>query len=259
MINLKELKLSSQKWKNAKPFPHIVINNFFESDIAKKLEKEFPDYNNAVWDNYNNAIEVKKICNNWKAFPSLTYQVFSYLNSEKFVNKFSNLILNSSDLISDPGLHGGGWHIHSRGGKLNTHLDYSIHPKLKLQRKINLIIYLNSDWQDDWGGRLGFWENGNSKQPGELCKEIEPRFNRAVIFDTTKNSWHGLPESINCPENEYRKSMALYYLIKPSDIADKRAKALFSPSKSQSGNDKVLKLIKKRSEISGAHLVYEEE
>ena len=65
MINLKELELISKKWKNAKPFPHMVIDNFLDNDIAKKLEKEFPDYNNAVWDNYNNAIEVKRICNNF--------------------------------------------------------------------------------------------------------------------------------------------------------------------------------------------------
>lgn len=257
MINFNELKLASKNWENAKPFPHIIIDNFFENEIAIKLEKEFPNYNDKVWDNYNNAIEVKRICNNWKAFPSLTYQVFSYLNSEKFVNKFSNIILNTSELISDPGLHGGGWHIHSRGGKLNTHLDYSLHPKLKLQRKINLIIFLNSKWEHNWGGRLGFWDSTSNKLPGELCKEIEPRFNKAVIFDTTKNSWHGLPEPINCPDNQYRKSIALYYLITPSKNTDHRGKALFSPTKSQSGDDKVLELIKKRSEVISASSVYE--
>ena len=259
MINLTELELASKNWEKAKPFPHIVVNNFFDIEIAKKLEKEFPNYNDNTWDNYNNPLEVKKICTNWKMFPSLTYQVFSYLNSEKFVKKLSNSTLKSSELISDSGLHGGGWHIHGRGGKLNTHLDYSLHPKLKLKRKINLIIFLNSEWQHNWGGHLGFWDNKSNKQPGELCKEIEPTFNKAVIFDTTKNSWHGLPQPINCPENQFRKSIAAYYLTVPPKNTDKRAKALFSPTESQRGDNKILELIKKRSDINSSSSVYEEE
>ena len=45
-------------------------------------------------------------------------------------------------LFIDPGLHGGGWHIHSNKGNLNPHLDYSIHPKMDIQRRLNLIVYL---------------------------------------------------------------------------------------------------------------------
>ena len=86
--------------------------------------------------------------------------------------------------MSDPGLNGGGLHIHTKGGKLNTHLDYSLHPKLRMQRKFNLIIYMNPNWIKGWGGTLGFWNNESPVQPGSLEKSIECYFNRAVIFDT---------------------------------------------------------------------------
>ena len=81
-------------------------------------------------------------------------------------------MFGSDVLISDPGLNGGGWHIHKQGGKLNTHLDYSLHPKLVLQRKINIIIYLNSCWKKNWGGNLGLWGNGSSKFPGKTFPSV---------------------------------------------------------------------------------------
>ena len=124
--------------------------------------------------------------------------------------------ISKKKLYSDIGLNGGGWHIHKKGGKLNQHLDYSLHPKLGLERKLNIIIYLNSNWKKEWKGNLGFWSNESNKEPGNLVREIEPKFNRAILFDTTQNSWHGLPEPVNCPKGEYRKSLAIYYLCKPS-------------------------------------------
>ena len=146
--------------------------------------------------------------------------------------------------------------IFTRGGKLNTHLDYSIHPKLGLQRKLNLIVYLNSRWKENWGGSLGLWGNKSNKKPGRLIKTVAPKFNRAILFDTTQNSWHGLPDPIKCPKNEFRKSLAIYYLCKKTSNISKRGKALFSPTENQKGDKKILKLIKLRSSIKDAHKVY---
>jgi Rps23 Pro-64 3,4-dihydroxylase Tpa1-like proline 4-hydroxylase len=255
-INKKNLIKSMKTFGKESPFDHCVINNFFEEKIAYKLESEFPDYNDKVWHEYSNAIEVKKACNNWNAFPSLTYKVFDYLNSKEFVDTLSTALFGSPILSSDSGLNGGGWHIHKRGGKLNTHLDYSLHPKLNLQRKLNIIIYLNSQWQSAWGGHLGLWGNKSGEQPGDLQKEIEPIFNRAIIFDTTQNSWHGLPNYLACPENQFRKSLAVYYLCEPPMIFDTRKKALFTPNEDQKGDDEVLKLIKTRANVKSASLVY---
>ena len=123
-----------------------------------------------------------------------------------FVN-LSEALFDKRKPTSDAGLNGGGWHIHSRGGKLNTHLDYSLHPKLNLQRKLNIIVYLNSEWKSEWEGILAYGVMKDDA-PGDLVKEIEPKFNRAIIFDTTMNSWHGLPNPLQCPENQYRKKLS---------------------------------------------------
>jgi len=125
-------------YRAAKPFDHVVIDNFFEPGVAEGLATEFPEFESKVWWEYENPIEIKKACNMWDKFPRLTYSVFDYLNSPEFVAKMETLV--GDRLWPDPGLNGGGWHTHRPGGKLNTHLDYSIHPKLGLERRVNLIV-----------------------------------------------------------------------------------------------------------------------
>ena len=255
-LNTENINASLKDYAKVGPFDHCVIDNFFKLDVAKKLEQDFPDYDSDIWQNYNNPLEVKKLNNIWNHFPKTTYKVLNYLNSLEFISILEKKIFNNKKLYSDLGLNGGGWHIHKSGGKLNTHLDYSVHPKLELQRKLNIIIYLNSNWQKVWGGSLGMWSSKSSKKPGKLIKSIEPKFNRAVLFDTTQNSWHGLPEPIKCPNNEFRKSLAVYYLCDAPKETSKRGKALFAPTEKQKNDKEILELIKKRSSITSAKKVY---
>ncbi|MCF6764292.1 2OG-Fe(II) oxygenase [Thiotrichales bacterium 19S3-7] len=251
-----DFALLTEEFKQAKPFPHIIIDNFLDLDLARKLDSEFPSFDNEIWHQYNNAIEIKKLCNAWEKFPITTYQFFAYLNSPSFIKKL-NQMMPGVELLADTGLNGGGWHIHSAGGKLNTHLDYSIHPKLGLERRLNIIIYINESWQSQWGGALGLWSHDQvTNQPKALAKSVEPIFNRAVIFDTTCNSWHGLPEPIKCPENQARRSLAIYYLSEPRAGASSRGKALFAPHESQKNDKAVLDLIKRRSQVHTARDVY---
>ncbi|MEY8214549.1 MAG: 2OG-Fe(II) oxygenase [Colwellia sp.] len=253
-INIEALCNSAKGFNEKMPFPYAVVDDFFDTDLALQLEQEFPDYTSSLWHKYDNAIEVKKTLNNWNVFPPLTYSVFDALNSEKFLNLIQELF-GVKKLYSDQGLNGGGWHIHRAGGKLNTHLDYSIHPKLGLQRKLNLLVYLNSNWENSWGGDLGLW-NGTDKAPSQLITEIAPIFNRAVIFDTTQNSWHGLPAEILSPDTEYRRSLATYYLQVPEESVSLRGKALFAPYKAQVDDKSVLELIRKRADVKTANSVY---
>ena len=132
----------------------------------------------------------------------------------------------------------------------------------KKQNSITLLQETHSvptdveTWKKEWGGHLGLWGNDSSKSPGELEKSIVPKFNRAVIFDTTCNSWHGLPQPITCPLNESRKSIAVYYLCEPPKNAEQRGKALFAPTKDQENNKEVLELIKKKSSTKTAFQTY---
>lgn len=256
VINLQSIEEQIANFGKSGPFDHVVIENFFDEDFAKYLAQDFPDFDSEVWHQYSNAIEIKKTCNNWNVFTEKTYQAFAYLNSDEFVSYLSDRLFLGKQLYSDAGLNGGGLHIHKQGGKLNTHLDYSLHPKLKLQRKFNIIVYLNPNWLPSWGGALGFWGNSSAKMPGNLEKSIDCLFNRAVIFDTTDNSWHGLPEPVVCPEKEARKSIAVYYLCEPEENVDTRGKALFAPTKDQENDQNVLELIKNRSSVATAKFTY---
>lgn len=231
------------------PFYYQVIDNFFNQEQAKTISKEFPEYNSDIWYCYNNPLENKKTCNNWYQFGPETYKTLTMLNSKEFIRQLQK-ITGIPKLYPDIGLHGGGLHIHGTGGKLNVHLDYSIHPKLKLQRKLNLIIYLEENWNPEWGGNLELWSHNKEKnRPDKRFATIDNVFNRAVLFDTTKNSWHGFPDPLTCPEGKYRKSLAVYYLTDPPEGTDPRPRALYAPTKEQEKNPEILKLIEERVKL----------
>ncbi len=242
---------------SAEPFDHVVIDDFFLPEVVEQLLKDFPAYNSDVWNaHYNNAIENKKACNHWDKFPAMTYAVMHYLCSTGFENTVSE-ITGKQGVQADIGLHGGGWHAHATAGKLNIHLDYSIHPKLQLERHYNLIIYLTPDWNPAWGGGLELWSHDLDTNTAKECVvTIENKFNRAVLFDTTQYSWHGLPQDLSCPEGVIRQSLAVYYVTEPAQDASSRGKALFVPRQDQQHDPAILELIKMRSQVATAESVY---
>ena len=210
-----------------RPFDHWIMDDFLDVNDAITLSSQFIDYDNPTEEiiHYNGWIGEKRTCNRWDRFPPLTYRIFSNLLSVDFVAHLSK-ITGISPLYPDIGLHGGGWHMHSKSGKLAVHLDYSIHPKLNLQRKLNLIVYLEEDYDPAWGGSLQLWShNKDNKRPLNKVKEIEPIFNKAIIFDTTQKSWHGFPEPIHPPEGKMRKSFAVYYMTDITSTAEERYRA----------------------------------
>ena len=248
MFNDFDIAKLNKEYNEAKPYRHVVIDNFFQEDVALQLSNEFPDYNDPnIWSVYKNPIENKKLTPHWDLFPKTTYNAFTAMNTPQFVEIVRG-ITGIPDLFADYGMHGGGWHMHGKGGKLNMHKDYSIHPKMGLERRCNIIIYMTPDWQPEWGGGLELWSHDEEKNlPKECVQKVYNKFNRAVLFDTAQNSWHGLPDEITCPEGTYRKSLAIYYLSEPRAGAEQHDRALFAPHKEQANNEEILELIKKRS------------
>jgi len=244
-FNIEELQ---SQYDEGKPFKYVVIDNFFKEDIAKDLASQFPDYNDdKIWNIYKNPLENKRLTPDWNLFPAETYRALTYLNSPEFIKIIENII-GVKNVLPDMGLHGGGWHVTPSGGKLNVHLDYSIHPKLKLERRANLIIYLSEDWKPEYGGQLGLWSHDYARGlPKECVTKVDVKFNRAVIFDTTQNSWHGLPEEIASPKDVYRKSLNIYYLTEPRENISSRERAFFAPYKDQSESPEIMELIQKRA------------
>ena len=218
------------------PFWHAIVEDFFEE--AEEIAREFPHPDDDCWFRYDNPLEIKQTCNDWHHFKPETYKAFQNLLSPYFTEILENL--TGEELIPDLGLHGGGLHQHGRGGKLNVHLDYNLHPKLHFQRRLNLIVYLTPGWKPEWGGHLGLYSD-----PDTLVKTVEPKFNRAIIFDT-RGSWHGLPAPLTCPSDVTRNSFAVYYLCEPT-TTDSRTRALFAPTAEQKGDQQVDQFIRNRS------------
>ena len=89
-INFSNLTKALINFNAQKPFPYAIVDNFFKKSIARKLEKEFLNYNDKNLHEYNNYCEIKKSCNNWNLFPPLTYKIFTILNSNKILKIISN-------------------------------------------------------------------------------------------------------------------------------------------------------------------------
>lgn len=251
-------KYTHQNW-DQNPFGHLVIDNFLPSEVIQAMLKSLNDFvekSRSDWRIYENPLERKALLNDYSKFPNEVYSYFLALGSPAVTVRMA-AISGIDNLVPDSGLHGGGVHLHTRGGKLNVHQDYSLHPRTGLQRRLNIILYLNPEWDPSWGGGLGLYsEDVTLEQPDELVKEISCLFNRAVIFDTAPGSWHGLPDPILCPEDRMRLSLAYYYTRTPVPNAPKRGAVRFAPTKEQQGDKEIADLIIKRSNPQTAHEVY---
>ena len=208
----KDLRSHSINYKNkfvsAKPFPYIEIDNFFNEKFLNNILDSFPKMSENKHNfNRNNKAEVKFATNLPENIPDNINKFIEYLNSYFFLNFLKDLTGIKEKLIPDPYLEGAGLHEIKTGGFLKIHSDFNLHPELKLNRRLNLLIYLNKDWKQEWGGHLELWDRDMKS-----CKvKIPPVFNKMVIFNTTDFSFHGHPEPLNCPNNVTRKSIALYY------------------------------------------------
>lgn len=248
----------AEKIKEAKlildPVHHIVIDNFLPLEIAAALSAEFGNYESEHWHKYSNTIEEKKTCNIWNMFPKETYKYFQTICSEVVCQAISDKFQITVE--ADYGLHGGGQHIHSKMGNLNPHLDYSIHPRTGMERRLNAIYYLTDQHEADDGGHFGLWDNSSSNEPGDLIKEYEPIFNRLVLFNTSQNSWHGLSRIYAPKESRLRKSLASYYVSEPRHSSLTNTRAFFAPREHQKQNPDVIVEISKRVSETDHSSVY---
>lgn len=194
-------------YKNAQPFPNINFDDFFNEDFLTEVLAEFPDLSEKDSISFNDTKQIKLAGKGESNFGPQTKILMHFLNSEPFLNFLQILTGIDEPLISDPYFFGGGQHEIKKGGLLKVHADFNKHPQLKLDRRINVLVYLNKDWKEEYGGDFELWDKNMEK-----CeKKILPLFNRMAIFSTTDFSYHGHPDALNCPEDRSRKSLALYY------------------------------------------------
>jgi Rps23 Pro-64 3,4-dihydroxylase Tpa1-like proline 4-hydroxylase len=195
----------AERYQDASPFPHIVIDGFIEPDVLRQVLAEFPSSEEKKY--FDRDQERLKFQYQPLEVPSgVTRNLFAELNGQAFLG-FLEAMTGIEGLVSDPHFEGGGLHETKRGGHLGVHADFNVHTGLKLERKINLLIYLNEDWDADYGGELELWD----RQMKECVVRVEPLFGRAVLFNTNLDSFHGHPDPLNCPPERSRRSIATYY------------------------------------------------
>ena len=211
-----EAIICSRKIKEASlhtsPFKHTVIDNFLNADLANKIMEAFPPLSDPCWEHSKDqGIEVKSRTK-WKSefdIPEDIIDVIRIVNSSLILTAMSDLF-EIPKLMPDPYFSGGGLNVSEKNGHLDVHVDGNYHDASGLNRRMNLLIYLNPKWQEDWGGEFGIYtDDGNT-----LVKAVPPLFNRCVIFDSHDKSFHGLPNPINFPSNDPRRSIILYYYTK---------------------------------------------
>lgn len=111
-------------------------------------------------------------------------------------------------LETDPSLYAGGPSLMLRGDFLNPHIDNSHDAGGRRYRRLNLLYYVTPDWQARDGGVFELWDGRISK-----AVTIEPRFNRLVIMETNRASWHSVSP---ITADRARCCISAYYFSKRS-------------------------------------------
>lgn len=195
-----------EAYASASPFPHTCIDNFLPPQILERCLREFPSNVQSQGNTFDRDQERFKSQYNPDEMSPWLRNLFYGFNSRPFIQLLQN-ITGIRGLIPDPYFLGAGFHEIGTGGHLSVHADFNHHKPMDLERRINVLIYLNKDWHEEYGGSLELWNDGMK----DCVRKLAPEFNRCVIFNTTSESWHGNPDPVNHPQRTTRKSIALYY------------------------------------------------
>ena len=201
-----------------KPFPFIVIDKFLSPELLEAACEAFPPPDTDFWHRTDNEQTHNKLTTSGIGetnmlkeirFPDAARFVFAELNSGLFL-WFLYKLTDIGALMPDPYFVEGGYHCVGNEGRLGIHADFSHHPYYHTERRVNLLIYLNENWREEYGGALHLYD-----QQLQPTAPIMPIMNRAVIFCTSETSYHGHPEPMHLPDGVWRKSIALYYYTPP--------------------------------------------
>lgn len=210
--NLMEIAAArAADYRRAQPFPHLQLDGLFAEDLLDRAIAELPTV--ARWAQYDTANERKVVCSDAGAFGPTAETLVYALNSAPFI-RFLERLTGIQGLIPDPHLHAAGYMKVPPGGFLGLHYDFSTQQELRLDRRVNVLLYLNRDWRTEWGGQLELHSNDPLDSERHTVVEIEPLFNRLVIFNTPR-ALHGHRRRIACPPERARLCLSWYYYTAP--------------------------------------------
>jgi hypothetical protein len=205
----------AQAFRSAEPYPHLVLSDFLPRPLVERLVAEFPEPDDIEWAQWGPGRTrrlpegpLNKLGQSQERyFGPFTRHFIAQLNSATFVS-FLEQLTGIEGIIVDPTYNACGLHSTGVGGRLMIHTDTNRHPHSghALHQVLNLILFLNDDWKEEYGGHLELWT-----RDAKPCVRIAPVANRAVLFSTGTRSFHGHPEPVACPPGRRRNSIAVYY------------------------------------------------
>jgi hypothetical protein len=196
-----------EAYRRAQPFPHVVIDEFLPEEVLDHVLAEFPGPDGIPWRLFTDEGHTQKLATDRpELMGPFTRHLLNEFNASVMV-EFLERLTGIEGLVPDPHLAGGGLHQIEAGGFLHVHADFNVYERLRLDRRLNLLLYLNRDWREEYGGHLELWDRDMSR----CAHRILPVFNRMVLFSTSDISFHGHPEPLCCPPGRTRKSLAVYY------------------------------------------------
>ena len=193
-------------YKSAKPFPHIVVDNLFEDQLLDQLLGEMPSLTAKEFLYCNDGHLTQYGLRSATGLGETGFQLVAFLHSAAFLY-FLSEITGIRELLPDPYLQGGGYHVMPPGGKFDVHADRNMAYETGLTRRLSLITYLNKSWKHEYGGQLELWNQDGSRREAV----VEPLFNRTVIFEIADQNFHGVPAPIASPGGRCRTSFVVYY------------------------------------------------
>ncbi|HEV7467753.1 MAG TPA: 2OG-Fe(II) oxygenase [Candidatus Dormibacteraeota bacterium] len=196
-----------EEYPRAEPFPHVVIDDFLPEEVLDHVLAEFPSPDGIPWRLFTDQGHTHKLATDRPTLMGpFTRHLLNEFNASVMVD-FLERLTGIEGLVPDPHLAGGGMHQIEAGGFLHVHADFNVYERLRLDRRLNLLLYLNRDWEEEYGGHLELWTRDMSR----CARRILPVFNRMVVFSTSDISFHGHPQALACPPGRTRKSLAVYY------------------------------------------------
>jgi hypothetical protein len=216
MINPRWLESASdlhEQFDQAQPFRHLVLDEFFTDEFCQQLVERFPPFDTRLAMNENGEIGGKCVHERLDDLGGPFAQIDDLIQTDEFL-EWLGTVAGIDRLLYDPDYFGGGTHENRHGQDLDPHVDFNKHPKTGWHRRLNLIVYLNREWSEDWGGAIEFHSDPRLPREENEITTVQPALNRAVLFETTYWSWHGF-ERIDLPQGDEdsrsRKSVALYF------------------------------------------------
>ncbi len=208
-----DLDTKAARYAAATPFPHIVVDDVLTEDAFARCVTEFPATADPFWKGYLHVNETKYANTAPDTWGETLTAVAREFVSPRFV-AWLEQVTGICDLVPDWTMDGGGLHQTLSGGHLNIHADFSTHHVHEnWARRVNILLYLNEDWRDEWGGHLELWDRDITSVQGR----VTPKGNRMLVFTTSQHSFHGHPDPLTCPDGMARRSMALYYFTEEAD------------------------------------------